>query len=97
VALAPFEGGIRVTMGQQQWLTPKLATFSVAMGLVGMLVTPFALFALLWPVSEAIASTNLPGDIWSTIDTYLASQGATLTGTEQLQHPHEAPQTYTVE
>jgi hypothetical protein len=82
------QAGVMVTMGQQQWLTPKAVTFAAAMGLIGLLVTPWALFALLWPLSSAVGSMTLPGDIWNTIDLYAASQGATFGGSEELLHPH---------
>ena len=81
-------GGLAVTMGQQQWLNQRMATFSAVIGLVGLLVTPFALFGLLWPLSEAIGHSTLPGEVWSTIDTYVASHGGTLDRTEELKHPH---------
>ncbi len=91
VAIAPASdglGGLTITMGQQKWLTPKNATFAAAMGLLGVLVTPFALFALLWPLSDIMGSSTLPGDIWNTIDTYIASQGGALGQSQTLQHPH---------
>lgn len=80
VAIAPAEGGagLAVTLGQQQWLSPPTATFAAMMGLLGVLVTPFALFALLWPLSEAVGSATLPGEIWTAIDTYVASEGGSL-------------------
>ncbi len=81
-------GGVSVTMGQQQWLTPKSATFAASMGLVGLLVTPFALFALLWPISEIIGSSTLPSDIWNIIDSFVISRGGTVESVEHLKHPH---------
>src|SRR5262249_16312273 len=77
------ERAVAGTMGQQQWLTPSMATFAAAMGLVGLLVTPWALFALLWPLSDVVGSTTLPGDLWNTIDTYMASQGAVFGGAQE--------------
>ena len=88
VAIARSDDGLTVTMGQQQWLDPKTATFSVAMGLLGLIVTPFALFGLLWPLSEALASSSIPGDVWNAVDTFLASAGGHLDRTDDLQHPH---------
>jgi hypothetical protein len=82
--------GIAVTMGQQQWLNPRMVGFAAMMTLVSVLVTPWALFALLWPVSELIGSATLPNDIWNLIDTYLASRGATREVARQLTHPHAA-------
>jgi hypothetical protein len=91
VAITPASGdpeGIAVTMGQQQWFTPTMATFSAIMGLIAILVTPWALFALLWPVSEMVGSSTLPGDIWNSIDIYAASNGGALGQTQELVHPH---------
>lgn len=90
VAITPAAGGdgVTIAIGQQNWLTPKTASFAAAMGLVSLLITPFALFALLWPLSDAVGSTTLPRDIWSAIDTYVASKLGSLTTTQQLQHPH---------
>lgn len=82
------DDGIAVTMGQQQWLDQKMGTFSAVIALVGVLVTPWALFGLLWPISDLIGSTTLPGDIWSTIDAYVLSHGGHLEKTEDLKHPH---------
>lgn len=80
--------GVVVTMGQQQWLTPKMATYAAVFGLLGVLVTPWALFALLWPLSDAVGSSTLPGDIWNTIDNHIISQGGTLGRAQELTHPH---------
>jgi hypothetical protein len=86
----PTDGstGVTVTMGQQQWITPSRATFAAMMGLIGVLVTPWALFALLWPLSDVIGGATLPSDIWNTIDTYLASRGASRAAATDLAHPH---------
>jgi hypothetical protein len=80
--------GIAVTLGQQQWLSPTMATYAASMGLISVLVTPWALFALLWPMSEMIGSRTLPGEIWESIDVYMASRGATRAEERQLTHPH---------
>ena len=82
------EQGVAVTLGQQQWITPKLATHAAMIGLVSVLITPWALFGLLWPVSELLGSRALPGEIWGAIETYALSQGATLAQTQDVQHPH---------
>lgn len=84
------QGGLAVTLGQQQWLTPKMATYAATAGLIAVLFTPWALFGLLWPVSELIGSTTLPGDIWGTIDKYVVAHGGSLDRTEELAHPHAA-------
>jgi len=81
--------GVVVTLGEQQWLNPKMATFAAMMGLIRLLITPRALFALPWPVSELVGSATLPGDVGNTIDTDLASRGAMVDATQQVAHPHE--------
>jgi len=80
--------GLALTMGQQQWFTPAMAGFTAMMGLISFMVTPWALFALVWPVSDMIGSATLPGDIWNSIDLYMASRGATRGPDQQLAHPH---------
>jgi hypothetical protein len=82
------EQGVVVTLGQQQWITPQMATYAAMIGLVSLLVTPWALFALLWPVSEMVGNTSIPADIWNNVETFALSRGATLVRTEQLTHPH---------
>ena len=77
-------------MGQQQWFSPTMAGYTAMMGLISVMVTPWALFALIWPVSDMIGSATLPGDIWESIDLYLASRGATRGPDQQLSHPHSA-------
>ncbi len=86
-----IDGGVIVTLGQQQWLTPQMAGFAAVMGLVAVMITPWALFALLWPVSEAVGSSTLPADVWGAIDLFVAGHGGSLEHTEQLEHPHAAP------
>lgn len=82
------EPGIVVTMGQQQWITPQMAAYAAMMGLISVLVTPWALFALLWPVSHLLGSRALPGDVWNSVETYVLSQGGSLAQTQELAHPH---------
>lgn len=81
------EPGVSVTLGQQQWITPWMASHTLIVGLFAFLFTPWILFALLWPLSEAISGTTLPADIWTTVETYMASQAAPLVRTEQLERP----------
>jgi hypothetical protein len=90
VAIARDEDtfGLRVSMGQQQWLNPQTATHAAAIGLISLLITPWALFALLWPLSDVVGKATLPDDIWNAIDTYVAGKGGSLDITQQIQHPH---------
>jgi hypothetical protein len=67
-----------------------MATYAAMMGLISLLVTPWALFALIWPLSDLVGSTSLPADIWNSGDTYLASRGATRALDQSLVHPHGA-------
>ena len=82
------EPTIVITMGQRQWITPEEAKHAAFWGLIAILITPWVLFALLWPLSEFITGTTLPDDIWSSIETYLTAQGVTLGSESALTHPH---------
>jgi hypothetical protein len=89
VTSAPGDApGLAVTVGQQQWLTPGMAGYSALMGLIALMVTPWVLFALIWPVSHVIETALMPGEVWNTIDTFLASHGAVLEREHELSHPH---------
>ncbi len=81
------EPGLRVTVGQQEWFTPGQAKFSLAMGLVGLLLTPWALYALIWPLSDVIAGTGIPTQIWGEIEIWVVSQGGVGAPTEPVSHP----------
>lgn len=81
--------GVAITMGQQQWLNTKQATFTAVIGLLGLLVTPWALFALLWPVGEMTGAASLPDDAWKQIDMFVVSKGGALAETRELSHPHQ--------
>jgi hypothetical protein len=85
------EQAVAVTMGQQQWITPAMAGYTAMMALIAALVTPWVLFALLWPASQLVGSATMPGDIWSAVDTFMASRGAVVDHEHDLQHPHAAP------
>ena len=80
--------GLTVTMGEQQWFTTKMATYAAMMGLIAILVTPWALFAVLWPLSTMLGSRTLPNDIWQQIQIYVIGQGGTLGASQTLLHPH---------
>ncbi len=91
VAIAAIKDGgpgIVVTMGQRQWITPDEAEHAAFWGLLAVLITPWVLFALLWPLSEIISSSTLPADIWSTVETYAGSVGVDSAESTLLTHPH---------
>lgn len=82
------EPGLVVTMGQRQWITPEEAGHAAFWGLLAILITPWVLFALLWPLSEMISSTTLPDDVWTSITTYTGSFGVETGSASVLNHPH---------
>jgi hypothetical protein len=84
------EEGVAVTIGQQQWIRPEMIGYAAVIGLIGVLITPWALFGLLWPLQHMLSATALPGMIWSEVEAYALSQGATLARSEDLRHPHDA-------
>jgi hypothetical protein len=83
IAPLPDSSGVVITMGQQQWLGPDFGR-TVTGSLIGAMFTPWALFSLIWPLSDMASSMSLPQDIWNTIDMYCTSAGATLAGSQQM-------------
>ena len=90
IAADPEAESLVVTMGQRQWITPEETKHAAFWGLLAILITPWVLFALLWPLSELISSSTLPDDIWSSLETYLTSYGVTVGSGSILEHPHIA-------
>jgi hypothetical protein len=88
LGIVPDSDGITVTMGEQQWMDISSATSAAFFTLVGILVTPWAMFGLLWPLSALLASRALPGQVWSQIDQWVTMNGGMLAGTQTLEHPH---------
>jgi hypothetical protein len=82
-------GGLIVTMGTQRWITPTMLGGAALGGLMALLVTPWALFMLLWPLRDAIAGMGLPEEIWNRVELGVASQGGVLVEDRTLKHPHE--------
>jgi len=78
-----------VSMGEQHWITPTMAGGAAFWGLIAALVTPWALFMLLWPLSEAMSGRTLPGDIWNQVEIGVASLGGSLAELRTVTHPHE--------
>lgn len=77
-----------VTMGQQQWLDHGTTNLTLALSLLGAVITPFALFALLWPLNDMMGSVALPSDIWREVQLYVHEQGGDLVETRVVRHPH---------
>jgi hypothetical protein len=80
--------GLTVTMGEQQWFTVRMASYAAMMGLIAVLITPWVLFTLLYPLSKIIGSRDLPGDIWQQVQMYVIGQGGSLGPSQTLSHPH---------
>jgi hypothetical protein len=85
------EPGVVVTMGQRQWITPEEVKHAAFWGLLALLVTPWVLFALLWPLSDVLSSSSLPGDIWNAIDVFAGTHSVSIAQTQVLTHPHLSP------
>ena len=86
--LADGQSGVRVTMGQQQWLMPDEAGMALVWAIIAAMVTPWVLFLMLLPLREAILSTGLPRQVWEQIEAYARQEGGALQGSETLAHPH---------
>ena len=82
------EAGVMITMGEQQWITPQNVAHTAMMATIAVLITPWALFGLIWPLSQIVSARMLPNDVWNTIETYMLGQGAQRAYTQDIQHPH---------
>ena len=85
--LADGQSGLRVTIGQQQWLMPDEAGMALVWAIIAAIVTPWVLFLMLLPLREAILSTGLPRQVWEQIEVETGRGGGTLQGAETLAHP----------
>lgn len=91
LAITPVErpdAGLRVTMGQQQWLMPDEAGMALVYALIAALLTPWVLFLMLLPLRGALRSTGLPSQVWDAVEEYVAAHGGVAAAAEQLEHPH---------
>ena len=82
------EGNITVTLGEQQWMNPNMVSHAAMTAAVGVLYTPWALFALLHPARHLLMGEVVPSQFWNTVETYIISQGGTLLQQQNLTHPH---------
>ncbi len=84
---------LTVTMGSQEWLHSNISGYGVVGTLIGALFTPWALFGLIWPITEALSGHSRPEQTWELIDTYMLSKGASLAQQQDLTHPYHEPPT----
>ena len=77
-----------VTVGEQEWLGGHMEGAAVLGSLIGALFTPWALFGLIWPITQAIGEYVNGGEVWKTIDNLVLVQGGTLVSATELAHPH---------
>jgi hypothetical protein len=87
VSLPEDAPGLRVTLGQQQWLTPDEAGNALIWALVAAMTTPWVLFLMLLPLREALRATPLHHAVWEQVDAYATAHGATRETADRLQHP----------
>jgi hypothetical protein len=85
IGIARPEGGDPlVTLGEQQWMTEDVASHAVVTGLVGALITPWALWGLIRPAVDLLGGQFLPDALWNAVDTYVVSMGGTFAGAQNL-------------
>ena len=90
VAIGPAangQQGVIVAIGQRQWITPDELKNAALWVVLGVLFSPFALFGLLWPLSDMYSDSTLPGDVWDTVEVYAASQGGDSPGDSNFRAP----------
>jgi len=75
IGIAPVEGGVRVTLGQQQWLD---AVASLAVTGLGMLVNPLFLLQRIDDIARDVGKLTLPDRVWDAVEHYVDSVGAKL-------------------
>jgi predicted RNA-binding Zn-ribbon protein involved in translation (DUF1610 family) len=75
IGIAPVDGGVRVTLGQQQWLD---AVASLAVTGLGMLVNPLFLLQRIDDIARDVGKLTLPDRVWDAVEHYVDSVGAKL-------------------
>ena len=75
VGIAPVEGGVRVTVGEQRWLD---AAASLALTGLGALVNPLSLLGRIDDIARDVGKLTLPDQVWSAVEHYCDSVGAQL-------------------
>lgn len=75
VGIAPVEEGVRVTLGQQQWLD---AAASLAITGLGALINPLSLLGRIDDIARDVGKLTLPDQMWDTVEHYVDSVGAKL-------------------
>jgi ribosomal protein L40E len=83
LAIEAIEGGVQVTMGQQQWYKDSGAQF-IGGGLIG-----FFPFFFAFPLGQIFGGgseidSRLPGRVWQSIERFVATQGAATGKTRRL-------------
>lgn len=75
VGIAPVEGGVRVTLGQQRWVD---AVASLAITGLGALVNPLSLLGRIDDIARDVGKLTLPDQVWEAVEHYVDSVGAKL-------------------
>jgi DNA-directed RNA polymerase subunit RPC12/RpoP len=75
IGIAPVEGGIRVTVGQQRLLD---AAASLAATGLGALVNPLSLLGRIDDIARDVGKITLPDQVWDAVEHYVESVGARL-------------------
>jgi len=75
VGIAPVEGGVRVTVGQQQWMD---AAASLAITGLSALVNPLSLLGRIDDIARDVGKLTLPEKVREAIEHYCESVGAKL-------------------
>lgn len=75
VGIAPVEGGVRVTLGEQRWLD---AAASLAITGLGALIHPLSLLGRIDDIARDVGKLTLPDQVWKAVEHYADSVGARL-------------------
>ena len=75
IGIAPVEEGVRVTVGEQQWLE---AVASLALTGLGALISPRSLLWRIDDIARDVGKLTLDDQVWNTVEHYCDSVGAKL-------------------
>lgn len=75
VGITRVEGGVQVTLGQQQWLG---AIADLAQTGLMALINPISIITRIDDVARSISGLTLPQQVWEAVDHYCVSMGAAL-------------------
>jgi hypothetical protein len=79
----PEEGGLLVSVSEQQWIDSETVGDVIGSGILSALIGPWGLLGLIEPAARMLRGEMMPEEIWTLVDTYVASMGGAWIETSQ--------------